>query len=564
MSNLNPYSKSRGSRRRGRESGVALIVAIVGLLLITAVAAGMILISNSETNVDANYRDQQIALFAAKAGLQEARDRILTGNPANITLPCTLPSGVQTAGCTTTNSATYIVASAGILPWSATNTLSTGAGAVPMYDQEFLNEIANAGAPAPTGAWYSSYTSSTTYSGPTANPLPYQWVRINLKMNKMVDPVTGAAYCVNDGTGAVCPTPAAQVMYDPVSNTQCVAGTANVASPCGNPATIPGLQPVYEITSFAVTKNGTRRMIQSEVAATTFNLNFPSALTMPGPVGSFNPPSSNGYCMDGNDTTNATTVAGCSFTAPPAVPGCTASGGGGPAVGLSPGNNNAGTQTNVQYVDGQIPTNRTGNYPGTTGTTPSVGTPTLPGALSSPSSLLQELSLIEQNSNVCIAPSSTAMPSCSSPTVLAPASGGNYTYSQIVSSMPGGTWPNSSTNPQVIVVDGNLDISGKTAGSGILVVTGNLTYDGNSSWNGIVMVVGDGLTTYLQNGGGNGQFNGAIFVANTAGNPPGTYGPADFTINGGGGNGIYYNSCWIKSAQKPIGYLLLSSKEIAQ
>jgi hypothetical protein len=132
--------------------------------------------------------------------------------------------------------------------------------------------------------------------------------------------------------------------------------------------------------------------------------------------------------------------------------------------------------------------------------------------------------------------------------------------------MPGGTWPNAATNPKLVYVDGNLDISGSNPGSGILVVTGNLTYDGNSSWNGIILVVGQGTTTFNVNGGGSGQFNGAIMVATTkdaSGNELSNFGTADFNINGGGGSGIYYNTCWINYVQQPQTYLVLSSKEIS-
>jgi hypothetical protein len=538
MKNLK--SRSKGSRVQERsEAGVALIIAIIGLLLITAVAAGMILVSNSETNVDANYRDQQVALFAAKAGLQEARDRMLPANTNTINayLPTVVPGGAGVY-------ATYIVAS-GVQPWSTSSTISTQNGSVAVYDQEFVNEMTSAGLSAPSGSWYNSYTRASNYSGPSSNPLAYQWVRINLKLNKTLDTTTGLPRWVDTNRAAN-----QQVLYDPTNHRVCVSGgtTCQAALNAGTK-----LQPVYEITSLAVTPNGTKRMVQEEVAPFTFNLNFPSALTMPGPIGSFNPPNSNGYCMDGNDTSQLTSISGCSFTQPPAVSGCSTSSGGGPAVGVSTGNDNAGNQTNVNYVDGQIPSQRQGNYPGTTGTSPSVSTPTLPSNLSDPASLAQELQTIQQNSNVCLG--------CSGP------GGGNYSYSDIVNA-PGSLWTNMSgtqmaTNPQVTYVNGNIDISGQTSGSGILVVTGNLTYNGASSWNGIILVVGNGLTTYLQNGGGNGQFNGAIFVANTAGTPVGTYGPADFTINGGGGNGVYYNSCWINYVQKPQYYTLLSMKEIS-
>ena len=53
------------SNRQGQESGIALVIVIVALLLITAVAAGMIVYSNSEATVDNNYRDSQVALYAA-------------------------------------------------------------------------------------------------------------------------------------------------------------------------------------------------------------------------------------------------------------------------------------------------------------------------------------------------------------------------------------------------------------------------------------------------------------------------------------------------------------------
>lgn len=540
--------------RRRNQSGVALVIAIVGLLLVTAVAAGMILVETSETNVDANYRGQQVAVMAAKAGLQEARDRMLSSNFAAIpNLPCQLPpiavgtTGPATATCGqagfANNIATYIVAAGINVNGGKVHNVST-------FDSEFPLEMGWASLPGGAG-WNNGYTSNASYSGPATNPIPYQWVRINLKIDRSAR-TNGTPYYV-DGIPA---NAAAQVMYDPNTQTQCVLAATTPATSACNPlnGNYSYIGPVYEVTSFAITQTGATAMVQDEVATANFNLNIPSPLTIPGPIGSFNPPNSANYCMDGNDTTGATTVANCSkFTAPPTPPGgCGAAGKGGPAVGVSPGDiNGSTTETNTQYVTNQIP--RPGNFPGSTGTTPSVGMPSLPPDLSSPAALEQELSLIQQNSNVCLG--------CGG-------SGGNtYSYSDI-DSAPGSLWGSCGTScpdtPQVTYVNGNLDISGSTSGSGILVVTGNLTYSGNSSWNGIIMVVGSGTTTYYtQNGGGNGQFNGAIFVANTDG-PNNTWGPSDFTINGGGGNGLYYNTCWINKVQKPVTYKMLSSKVIPQ
>lgn len=541
--------------RRSKQSGVALIIAIIGLLVITAVAAGMILVETSETNVDANYREQQVAVMAAKAGLQEARDRMLSGSFAALTnLPCQLPpaavgaTGPATATCGqagfANNYATYITGPNGSPTGGSFGNVST-------VDTEFPREMGWASGIMNGNGWVSKDASNANYYGWASNPLPYQWVRINLKVDRSAY-ANGGTYYV-DGIAA---NAADQVMYDPSTQTECVlAATTPVTSACntanGNYSYI---GPVYELTSFAVTRTGATAIVQDEVAAATFNLNLPAALTIPGPLGAFNPPNSSNYCMDGNDTTGATSISACPKFSPPPTPpgGCGSATAGHPAVAVSPGDiNDSTTETNTTYVTNQIP--RPGNFPGSTGTTPSVGTPSLPSDLSSPAALLQELQLIEQNANVCLGCGGSGT--------------GSYSFSNI-DSASGSLWGSCGTNcpdtPQVTYVNGNLDITGSTSGSGILVVTGNLTYDGNSAWNGIILVVGEGTTTYYtQNGGGSGQFNGAIFVANTDGSN-GTWGPSDFTINGGGGNGLYYNSCWINQVQKPITYKMLSSKAIPQ
>jgi hypothetical protein len=126
--------------------------------------------------------------------------------------------------------------------------------------------------------------------------------------------------------------------------------------------------------------------------------------------------------------------------------------------------------------------------------------------------------------------------------------------------------PMSATNPATVVVNGNLSLS-SYVGYGLLVVTGNLSYDGNSGWKGIILVVGNGTTTFTGLGGGNQEFDGAIFVAtikDTSGNLLSQLGTVNFNISGGGGNGVYYNSCWINNAQPALTYKVLSFRELAQ
>src|SRR5258708_36233587 len=59
-----------------RERGVALIFAIFTLLLVSAIAATLVFMTNTETSVNSNYRSERVSAFAAKAGMEEIRDRM--------------------------------------------------------------------------------------------------------------------------------------------------------------------------------------------------------------------------------------------------------------------------------------------------------------------------------------------------------------------------------------------------------------------------------------------------------------------------------------------------------
>jgi hypothetical protein len=102
----------------------------------------------------------------------------------------------------------------------------------------------------------------------------------------------------------------------------------------------------------------------------------------------------------------------------------------------------------------------------------------------------------------------------------------------------------ATTTSSVTYVDGNLTLSGNPTGNGVLVVTGTLTFSGDFTWNGVVLVVGQGQV--IHNGGGNGNFNGAIYVAQTkdaAGNELSAIGSPQYIWNGGGTNQIQYDHC---------------------
>src|SRR5437763_1938063 len=88
--------KMRKQHKNQMERGVALIAVMLTLLLITALAAGIIILTNTETNSSSNFKDEQRAFFAAKSGIEEARDRLRTGNTFTITRPTTLPGSGST------------------------------------------------------------------------------------------------------------------------------------------------------------------------------------------------------------------------------------------------------------------------------------------------------------------------------------------------------------------------------------------------------------------------------------------------------------------------------------
>src|SRR5207247_7342772 len=73
-------SRGCGQTKRGfgREDGVALIVALMGMLLMTALGLALVLTTTSETLITANFRNGQEAAYAADAVIERAMDDLLT------------------------------------------------------------------------------------------------------------------------------------------------------------------------------------------------------------------------------------------------------------------------------------------------------------------------------------------------------------------------------------------------------------------------------------------------------------------------------------------------------
>ncbi|TAJ97025.1 hypothetical protein EPO44_12750 [bacterium] len=99
-------------------------------------------------------------------------------------------------------------------------------------------------------------------------------------------------------------------------------------------------------------------------------------------------------------------------------------------------------------------------------------------------------------------------------------------------------------NERVVVVNGDLTLSGNTSGAGILVVKGKLTLNGNISYTGVILVIGSGVMQ--RNGGGSGTISGGIIVAKVAGGVIGS-GPT-LKTNGAGNSTIQYCSSGVNKA----------------
>lgn len=259
---------------------------------------------------------------------------------------------------------------------------------------------------------------------------------------------------------------------------------------------------VYMLTAMAETLTGAKAMAQMEVGVTyiDFSFNLGGAVTMGGPSPNFTSTNSAGFVVNGKDcyATSSCTVPsppGCDTTPYPAKP----------AIGVYDDPNNPTTPTAVSSVLSAL--GKPDNYIG------AKAAPDIENAYGT----LGQLSATALNA---FADS------------FKPPAGIYYP------SDPSSIELGSASNPVFNYVDGDLTL-GPITGYGVLVVKGTLTIGGDYTWNGLVLVIGEGAGVF--NGGGNGQVNGAIFVANTSG---GTLNAPKIDYSGGGGNGVQYNHCW--------------------
>lgn len=254
---------------KGRnERGMALLLALFALLLLSAIGLCMVLASSTETRIDANYSSSLRAYYAARSGLEEVRDRMkYPYDPASSPtgLADKLPQNI--AG--NANGVLYVLNPA------AGETVDPTDPSSPYFDDQLCHDY-NSGVIAKdakctvvpgTSDWKLPLLQSSAANTPTQ--LSYKWIRINIKTNRTADP-----YFV-DQTGTSVP----------LDTRVCWDGQTEQLSPGGAQPSCDanGMQTVYMLTSLAATAqsggvNGARKLLRFEVVAPS--IRPPGAVTM--------------------------------------------------------------------------------------------------------------------------------------------------------------------------------------------------------------------------------------------------------------------------------------------
>lgn len=250
-------ANSMANTMRKEERGMALLLTLFALLLLSAVGLFLVVSSNTETRIDANYGSGLRAYYAARSGLEEVRDRIRYASTST-----TSPGGL--ADLLPQNIAGNPGGVLYILNPAPGETVDPTDPASPYFDDDLCHQY-NSGTP--KGVKCTTVPNIpnwqlTAQNSLAAGQLNYKWIRINMKTNRSVLP----SFCVDlqpDCSAA------------PLDTRVCWDGKTEQLSPGGaNPSCdANGMQTVYMLTALAVNNTGAvganvaRRLLQIEVVA---------------------------------------------------------------------------------------------------------------------------------------------------------------------------------------------------------------------------------------------------------------------------------------------------------
>jgi hypothetical protein len=472
-------------------------------MLISVVGIALLVSTGTDSALAGNYRTSTSAYYAAVAGLEEARGRLLWRNP-NFIGYAPPPTGGPPLDV---HSVLYILnpADGTVQPTNSGNVYHDTE-----YDSEFPWHLAGA----------------TVQFTPSVSPLPglglpgplYKWVRIN--------PVTETSIIVDvDGQNA-------DDQYTPLF----YGGSGLYRPGSGFPSSPPAGNQALEITALAVMPDKSTRILQYVVGPNTlqyllapnsFSQGFPAALTLAGNGVTYVGPDSTSFYINGTDPTTGRTC-----TTPPMSPVS--------AIGFT----NPADQSNVTAGTSNEPGNYTGYVPPPpAAATPSVGVVSLPLTLQKPSQFEALTRSITQMADVVIPGPANRnnMPTTMSPT--------NPMTVVVNGDLDLSAW--HSTGYGLLLVTGNLHYDPDASWEGVILVIGKGTFTGSNAGIGRI----DGALLVAQT---HDPISGNLLA-----DP--NLGASSVVFNSTtGGVGIYYNSCTILQAMAPSSYKVLSFREITQ
>ena len=510
-------------RKHNGERGVALLIAIFALLLVSVVAIALIISSGTDSALAGNYRSSANAYYAAMAGLEEARGRLLPTNGNCIQVPPNGNCNQQPLALLPLNQVFYIINPA---PGEVVAPEATGNPATYpdlQYKQEFGVDVSTRAV-----SKVPSISAMAGLPGPN-----FKWVRINAFTEQAMG--NGGPGVDVDSNGTIDST--IPLFYDPVNQSPPGLIAPGLIAQTIRP---PTAMQALEITSLAVLPGGTQKMLQYivrplQVYPSSQLPRFTAALTLAGPNVQFTGPGSSNFYIRGQDQCvgSLLMVPAIGYTTDPAIDTSYAN----IVAGATPASNYQGTKMNPGPPAG-----------------PSIAPDSIQGLYSATNTNGMPLNTNWMNP-IGLDAIVRDITDGADAVIQGPATPGSF---------PPGMSP---THPMTIVVKGDLDLSSwNNTGYGLLLVTGTLYYDPAATWEGIVLVIGQG--NFVSTRHGTGGIDGAVFLAQTrdaSGNLLASLGPASFSQTGGGpslGRGINYNSCLVNSALGPIFYKVLAFKEI--
>src|SRR6478735_1903826 len=178
------------SRMRKRdERGMALMMALFALLLLSCIGLCMVLASTTETRIDANYGGSLRSYYAAHSGLEEVRDR-MSYSSTSLTLKNGLADQLPQSIAGNAGGVLYV------LNPDSGETVDPTDPASPYFDNQLCHDY-NSGvtirdsrctAVPATTKWMLPSQNAAPLTSPSSVPPGYKWVRINMKTNRIAAP----------------------------------------------------------------------------------------------------------------------------------------------------------------------------------------------------------------------------------------------------------------------------------------------------------------------------------------------------------------------------------------